>query len=328
MDGFINLLKPAGMTSHDAVSALRRILRMKKIGHTGTLDPMAAGVLVMCVGAGTKAAEYLEADSKSYRCELLLGVETDTGDIWGSIINENRNAAALVTENQVRNVLSSMKGIQQQYPPMYSAVRKNGRHLYEYARKGETVEVEPRTININDIRPVHIFHEPGRVIFDVDCSKGTYIRTVCTDIGKKLSCGAAMSCLVRTRSGKFFAEDSVTIEQLCARVSDAEGINIDDVLARRNDNPLTADMSDFIMPADSMLEGFGSIILNENESRKYVNGGKIALRNCEDVKRNSRQKGSKYENVYLVYDTENRFFGTALFDKNGKIFTVGKVFFR
>lgn len=328
MDGFINLLKPAGMTSHDAVSALRRILRMKKIGHTGTLDPMAAGVLVMCVGAGTKAAEYLEADDKSYRCELLLGIETDTGDIWGNIINENKNAAVSVTEDQVRNTLSSMKGIQQQYPPMYSAVRKNGRHLYEYARKGETVEVEPRTININDIRPVYIFHEPGRVIFDVDCSKGTYIRTVCTDVGEKLSCGAAMSCLVRTRSGRFFAEDSVTIEQLCERVSTAEGINIKDVLAKRNDAPLTADMSGFIMPADSMLEGFGSIILGKNESRKYVNGGKIALRNCEDVKRNSRQNSSKYGNVYLVYGPENRFFGTALYDKNRKIFTVGKVFFR
>ncbi len=230
MNGFINLLKPAGMTSHDVVSALRRILGIKKIGHTGTLDPMAAGVLPMCIGKATRAAEYLESDRKRYRCELLLGAASDTADVWGRVCLQGCGAAGRLTAQQVSDAILSLKGPQLQYPPMYSAVRKNGKHLYEYAREGITVEVEPRSIVIYDIYPVRIFHEPLRVIFDVECSKGTYIRTICREIGEILGCGAIMTFLVRTRSGAFDIADSVTLEEIIERIAQNEGLTAGQVI--------------------------------------------------------------------------------------------------
>ncbi len=328
MDGVINVLKPAGMTSHDVVSVFRRILGIRRIGHTGTLDPMAAGVLVLCVGAATKAVEYIEADDKAYRCEMILGTATDTGDIWGNVIGGDREAALAVTEEQAAGALNEAAGVKRQYPPMYSAVKKNGRRLYEYARKGETVEVEPRTVTIGSVRPVSVFHEPARVLFDVECSKGTYIRSVCMDIGERLGCGAAMSCLVRTRSGRLGIGGSVTIEEVIAHAASSEAVSADEILSKKRDKPLTADMSRFLIPVDEMLTGFGSVRLEDKECRSYVNGGRIALRSVRVERKNSMRDGAKYENMYLVYGPENRFYGTALYDKNKRIFTVGKVFFR
>jgi len=327
VDGFINFLKPAGMTSHDAVTAMRRILRMKKIGHTGTLDPMACGVLSICVGSATRAAEYLESDSKTYRCELVLGKVTDTGDIWGTFMGGDPAAAEQITKDQVLEVLRSMEGPQEQYPPMFSAVRKNGRRLYEYARNGEEVEIEPRQIEIYELRPLHIFHEPGRIMFDVSCSKGTYVRTICTDIGEKLGCGAAMSFLVRTSSGSFRIEDSVTMEEMLAAVTEAEGIPGQEILSVRHDEPLKADMSRFIRPADSMLSHFGSVKLDSAEHKKYVNGGKVAMRNAEITRENSVKAGERHSDIYLVYGPEG-FAGTAKLNRERRVFTADKVFVR
>lgn len=329
MDGFINLLKPAGMTSHDAVFALRRILRMKKIGHTGTLDPMAAGVLSMCIGNATRAAEYLEADDKTYRCELQLGITTDTGDIWGNCISEaDKTDIEKITAEMAKEAVESMKGEQYQLPPLYSAIRKNGKHLYEYARNGETVEIEPRKIIVKDIRPVSIFHEPGRIMFDVDCSKGTYVRSLCTDIGDRLGCGATMSFLVRTRSGSFRLEDAVTIEELTSYVSQTEGIPEEEIISVRRNEPLSSDMSRFVISVDQMLEGFGKIRLNSEEHRKYVNGGKIAARNAVVEMENSLAPDKKFSNLFRVYDESGRFSGTAAFNSESRIYTAGKVFFR
>lgn len=331
MDGFINLLKPAGMTSHDAVSALRRILCTKKIGHTGTLDPMAAGVLSMCVGAATRAAEYVECDEKAYRCELLLGTVTDTGDIWGSPVEPAGRARVPVediTADMVIEALRSMEGEQDQYPPMYSAIRKNGKHLYEYARNGEKVEIEPRRITVRRIEPVAVFHEPGRVIFDVECSKGTYIRSICTDIGEKLGCGAAMSFLVRTRSGSFRMNDSVTLEELAEHVSRHENISVEDIYAKRRDSAFDYDMSRFIVPIDERLEDFGVIALNEEEQAKYVNGGKLSPAKVTVKKENSLKSGKKYSDMYCVYGAAGQFLGTAVYDREKRNFKAGKVFFR
>ncbi|MBR5228541.1 MAG: tRNA pseudouridine(55) synthase TruB [Firmicutes bacterium] len=327
MDGFINFLKPAGMTSHDAVTAMRRILRMKKIGHTGTLDPMACGVLSVCVGSATRAAEYLESDSKAYRCELILGRITDTGDIWGETVGGDPEAAEKITEEQVREVLASMVGPQDQYPPKYSAIRINGRRLYEYARNGEEVEIEPRRIEVYELNPLHIFEEPGRIMFDVSCSKGTYVRTICTDIGEKLGCGATMSFLVRTASGSFRLDESVTMEEMLAVITEAEGIPGEEILSVRHDEPLKADMSRFIRPADSMLTHFGSVTLDEAEHKKYVNGGKVAMRNAEITRQNSMEPGSRHSDVFLVYGPEG-FAGTAKLNIENRVFTADKVFVR
>lgn len=331
MDGFINLLKPAGMTSHDAVSALRRILCTKKIGHTGTLDPMAAGVLSMCVGAATRAAEYVECDEKEYRCELLLGTVTDTGDIWGKAIEPACGARARaedITAEEVIGALRSMEGEQDQYPPKYSAIRKNGKHLYEYARNGEEVEIEPRRITVHAIEPVAVFHEPGRVLFDVKCSKGTYIRSICTDIGEKLGCGASMSFLVRTRSGSFGMNDAVTLEQIAEHVSRHEGISIEDIYARRRDSAFAYDMSMFIVPIDKRLESFGSIFLDEEEQGKYVNGGKLSPAKVTVKKENSLKSGEKYSDMFRVYGASGQFLGTAVYDREKRNFKASKVFFR
>lgn len=331
MDGFINLLKPAGMTSHDAVSALRRILCTKKIGHTGTLDPMAAGVLSMCVGAATRAAEYVECDEKEYRCELLLGKVTDTGDIWGTAVEHAggvRVPVSDITEDMVLEAIRTMEGEQDQYPPIYSAIRKNGKHLYEYARSGEDVEIEPRRITVYSIEPVSVFHEPGRVMFDVKCSKGTYVRSICTDIGEKLGCGAAMSFLVRTRSGSFSMEDAVTLEDIAEYVSENEGISVDDIYARRRSSSFDYDMSRFIVPVDRRLEDFGSIFLNEEEQGKYVNGGRLSPVKVTVKKENKLRSGEKYSDMFCVYGAAGQFLGTAVYDSEKRNFKAGKVFFR
>ncbi len=320
------------MTSHDAVSALRRILCTKKIGHTGTLDPMAAGVLSMCVGAATRAAEYVECDEKAYRCELILGISTDTGDIWGNVIQDDHSGKTVqaenITEEQVLDALASMKGAQDQYPPMYSAIRKNGKHLYEYARSGETVEIEPRRIIVHDVVPVSVFHEPGRVMFDVVCSKGTYVRSICTDIGEKLGCGASMSFLVRTKSGSFDIKDAVTLEEMAEHVARHEGIAAEDIYKNRRAALVNCDMNRFITPIEKRLDHFGDILLNLEEQKKYVNGGKLSQRNVAVRKENSLESEEQYSDMFCVYGEDNKFLGTAVYDRERKIYKAGKVFFR
>jgi len=212
MDGIINLLKPPGMTSADAVAWIRRVLKIKKAGHTGTLDPGVAGVLPLCVGQATKLAEYLTAQEKGYRAEITFGVVTDTQDAFGKVIQQSPSS---VSRKEFETVLQRFQGEILQLPPMFSAVRKQGKHLYEYARQGLTVERQPRKVTIADIRLVH--WEDGRfpkAIFDIRCSKGTYVRTLCHDIGETLGCGAHMSFLIRTSSGPFTIGHSWTLEEI------------------------------------------------------------------------------------------------------------------
>ncbi len=328
MDGYINLLKPAGMTSHDAVAACRRILRMKKIGHTGTLDPMACGVMCICAGKATRAAEYLESDRKSYRCELRLGITSDTGDIWGRISPGDMKRAESVTKQEILEALEKMKGRQLQYPPMYSAVKVNGRKLYEYARKGETAEVKPRPVTIYDIRPVRILEEPGTVVFDADCSKGTYIRTLCTDLGDTLGCGAAMSFLLRTSSGRFHIRDAVTFEEILGAVTEAEGRTAEEILEQRINDPLTADLSRFILPVDSMLDGFGALHLSEAGARRFVNGNEIRIGSVHITEPNTLENNNRFSDLFRVYGPENRFLGTARADRRKELVIADKVFYR
>jgi len=209
MNGVLNIYKPQEMTSHDVVAIVRKALNTKKVGHTGTLDPMATGVLPICVGRATKIVDFIQSDKKTYRTEITLGTSTDTEDCWGSVVETK---AVNVTDESFRAAILSFIGEIEQVPPMYSALKVNGKKLYELARQGKTVERKARLRTIYDIFDIEI--DGHKASFSVTCSKGTYIRTLCTDIGKQLDTLAHMSALERTSSGPFTTKDAITIDQV------------------------------------------------------------------------------------------------------------------
>jgi len=220
MDGIINVLKPVGMTSADIVRWVLRKTRARKAGHSGTLDPGAAGVLPIFLDKATKLVEYYVNQDKLYRAELTLGITTDTQDLYGQVLETK---TPNITEQDFQEVLSKYVGTIEQIPPMYSAVRKNGKHLYEYARKGLEVPREKRLVTINKLEIIEWKQaEFPRVIIDVACSKGTYIRTLCHDIGQELGCGAHMSFLLRLRSGKFTINSALTLEEIDQFISNGD----------------------------------------------------------------------------------------------------------
>jgi tRNA pseudouridine55 synthase len=260
MNGFVNLLKPAGMSSHDAVAFFRRISGERRVGHTGTLDPMAVGVLPLCVGKGTRVAEYLASDRKRYRCEMRLGIVTDTQDVWGRALSEADGAfAANVPARLLAETAARFVGPQLQTPPAYSAVKVKGKKLYEYARAGETVAVPAREIEIFSIEIRRVDAARGLVNFEAECSKGAYMRTLCHDMGAALGCGAAMSGLIRLSCGVFAIDDAHTIEALEAAFS--EGAAQEGVLT----------------PPDAPLRAFPALRLSAAASRAFVNGARLAL---------------------------------------------------
>lgn len=209
MNGIINIYKEAGYTSFDVVAKMRGILKERKIGHTGTLDPDATGVLPVCIGNGTKLVELFADHEKEYIAELRLGIATDTQDMTGEVI---KTSPVEVDEFQISEVIKSFVGEYMQIPPMYSAVKVNGKKLYELARAGKEVERKPRKVFFKEIEILSI--EIPIVKIRVSCSKGTYIRTLCNDIGEKLGCLATMKSLIRTRVGNFTLDDAVTLEKL------------------------------------------------------------------------------------------------------------------
>ena len=209
MDGIINVYKEKGYTSFDVVAKVRGIVGQRRVGHTGTLDPEAEGVLLVCVGSATKACELLTDKDKTYEAVMLLGVETDTQDLTGKIL---RQCKAEVSEEQVRDAVMSFLGTYDQVPPMYSALKVGGKRLYELARQGTVIERAPRPVTIYSIEIKEL--SLPRVRFFVTCSKGTYIRALCEDIGKKLGCGGCMESLRRVKVSDFSVEDSLTLEKL------------------------------------------------------------------------------------------------------------------
>lgn len=210
MNGVLNILKPTGMTSHDVVSSVRKILNIKKVGHAGTLDPNVSGVMVVCVGKGTKISEYLMNQDKEYVCELILGQNTDTQDSYGKVIEQRE--INNISEDIILKVLKDFKGKQLQTPPAYSAVKLNGKKLYEYARQNISVEKQPKEINIKHIELIK--YENNRVLMKVNCSKGTYMRTLCNDIGEKLGTLGYMGVLIRTETKGLHINNSVTLSDL------------------------------------------------------------------------------------------------------------------
>lgn len=212
INGIIVVHKEAGFTSHDVVAKMRGICGQKKIGHTGTLDPMATGVLPVCLGSATKLCDMLADKDKEYEAGLLLGVETDTQDVTGRILRER---AVEVREEEIRRCAASFVGEYLQVPPMYSALKVNGRKLYELARAGKEVERAARPVTIHGLEILDIALPV--VSMRVSCSKGTYIRTLCADMGERLGCGGTMKSLVRTRVGGFLSESAVTLGELQER---------------------------------------------------------------------------------------------------------------
>ena len=248
-DGIINVNKPAGWTSQDVCTKLRHVLHIRKTGHTGTLDPMATGVLPVCVGKATRIIEYYDRDSKSYHASMKLGVTTDTLDITGKVLETSGYQD--VSEKAVREAFKAYTGSVEQIPPKYSALKINGKRAYDLAREGKAFEISPRVITIYSNTITRMDLESGEIEFDVTCSKGTYIRTICDDIGRTLGCGAAMTALTRTSSGYFRIEDSHTIEEI-----------MEDKDPLRN----------MLIPADVTLEKLGKITLNDNRITAFLNG--------------------------------------------------------
>ncbi|MCL2377902.1 MAG: tRNA pseudouridine(55) synthase TruB [Defluviitaleaceae bacterium] len=263
MTGFFNVYKEAGYTSHDVVAIVRK-LTGAKAGHTGTLDPQAEGVLPVCIGRATKLADMITGQEKSYVAEVILGVTTDTGDMTGQ---ELSRSPVQFNEDAVCKAVEGFLGPQTQIPPMYSALKIGGKRLYELARKGQTVERKPRAVNISAIRVVEYRPENNSFVIDVTCSKGTYIRSLCMDIGEVLGTGAAMGSLLRTRSGAFYIDAAVRLSRIKEAVSDGSIsellLNVEDMLAfprafvqaegmtmAKNGNPVPlelVDMSDAVM---------------------------------------------------------------------------------
>ena len=254
MNGIINVYKEQGYTSHDVVAKLRGILHMKKIGHTGTLDPDAVGVLPVCIGRATKLCGMITDWGKAYEAVMLLGTRTDTQDVSGTVLEQKE---VNVTEVQIMDTINSFVGEYDQIPPMYSALKHNGKKLYELARQGIEVERKARRINISSIHvnELNLEDKVKTVTFTVECSKGTYIRTLCEDIGNKLGCGACMQSLKRTRVGLFGTDTSYTLSQLQEL---ADNSKIEDVI-------IAVDNMFPDYPKVTVCEGFDKLLYNGNK---------------------------------------------------------------
>lgn len=257
--GIIPLLKPPGFTSHDCVGKLRKLLHIKRIGHTGTLDPSVTGVLPLCIGQATRVVEYLQDLPKEYVGTMVLGKSTNTEDADGEIIEE-KPVESEISEEAIQQMLGSFIGTIEQIPPMFSAVKVKGVRLHELARKGEEIERSPRKIKIYELEPLSMSlkQEYPEVTFRVKCSKGTYIRTLCVDMGKKLGYPAHMKGLQRTASGPFKLKDCYTFEQ------------IEEYIQQNR-------FQEILKPIDLALQEYPSWIVSESEVQDVYNGKRIGL---------------------------------------------------
>ncbi|EOS69149.1 tRNA pseudouridine(55) synthase [Lachnospiraceae bacterium MD308] len=296
--GVMNVHKEKGYTSHDVVAKLRRITGQKKIGHTGTLDPDATGVLPVCLGKGTKLCGLLTDEDKTYETVLLLGKVTDTQDISGRVLSEK--SVDFLTAEDAETAVFSFLGEYGQMPPMYSALKVNGKKLYELARNGQTVERKIRRVNIADIKILEI--NLPRVRMAVTCSKGTYIRTLCHDIGEKLGCGGCMEELTRTRVGRFAIEDSRTLEEIEHHI-------------------LEGKTAELIVPVDEMFDGTVRGSVADAWESAARNGGSLPKDavTCQKVVLDK-------ERVRL-YDREGRFIALYRWREETGEYGLEKMFF-
>ena len=288
MNGILNVDKPVGWTSHDVVAKLRGALKIKRIGHGGTLDPMATGVLPVFVGSATRTAEFCENAEKEYIAGLRLGIVTDTQDITGRILSE---IDVSVSTYELSDILKSFIGAQKQTPPMYSAIKQNGKKLYELARSGVEVPRQPRDIFISAIE---LLDSGGCEFFiRVACSKGTYIRTLCHDIGASLGCGGTMSSLRRTKAGVFTIDIAQTLDVILAAAS-------------------SGSIHNHMLPVDSIFSEYPAKTLSADETRKFRSGAASRPGNCPDGK-------------YRFYGPDNEFL--LLGSVTNEVISVTKRFF-
>lgn len=320
-EGILNINKPQNMTSHDVVSVVRRTLGIRKAGHTGTLDPMAEGVLPVCIGRSTRIMEYLDMDLKAYRCTMVLGIETDTQDIWGQV---TARKPVCVTEDQIRAAFAAFDGYLDQKPPMYSALKVNGKRLYEYAREGRTVEVKTRKVFLKDLCVERIETAAAgslaglpQITFSVTCSKGTYIRTICQDAGLALGTCGTMTGLQRTASGVFDLETAVTLEQLAAMTEE--------------------ERQESMIPTWKPLGSFGKVVCEEEAALRFAAGWHLPLEECR-VERRPRYADTPFvlpvredfRRAYCVFGIlggREVFMGVACWNDQYKKLVADKVFF-
>jgi len=256
MDGVINVLKPPGMTSSDVVVYLRRLLKIKKVGHTGTLDPGAAGVLPVCIGKATRLVSLMTEEDKAYRCEMVLGAETDTLDSYGRVISISDEYPSF---EDIQRAFEEFRGPLKQLPPMYSAIKYKGKKLYEYARQGQQLDTSGLAREVTIYRNTILkYQPPNRVLFEVECSKGTYIRSLCRDIGRRLSCGAYMGFLLRYRTGRYTIDDSRTLDEI-------------------EEHLLNGQLDKIIIPMDQAVEGFERVDVPSMHYKSLINGNPVKL---------------------------------------------------
>ena len=296
-NGLINVYKEPGFTSLDAVAVLRGILKQKKIGHTGTLDPAAEGVLMVCLGNATKLCSFLEDKDKEYECKMLLGTTTDTEDTTGKVLSE-KNVDC--TEEEIIKEINSFVGDIKQIPPMYSALKKDGKKLYELARAGIEIEREARDIKIYgiDIKEIAIPY----VTFTVKCSKGTYIRSLCRDIGEKLGCGGCMEHLKRTAVSFFEEKDSLKLSQI-------------EELAK------AGRIDDFILKTEEVFKDLDSLYVLPESKRIIDNGNPLLIDNVKEL--SAEPEDGK---MFKVYNAEGDFSAVYAFDKEKNYFRPYKMF--
>ncbi len=305
--GVINVYKEPGFTSHDVVAKLRGILKQKKIGHTGTLDPAACGVLPVCLGQGTRIADMLTEKKKTYEAVLLLGQETDTQDTTGEVL---ARCPVNVSEEEVRRTAASFIGSQKQVPPMYSALKVEGKKLYELARAGKEVERPARNIQIDELTMNWI--KLPRVGMTVTCSKGTYIRTLCYDLGKALGCGGCMEKLTRTRVERFLIQDSLTLSQ---------------IETLRDENRV----EEIILPIEAMFDG-PRAIANEAGNKKLINGNPVAAEDFAFILREDGQaeplapEALPKTGLVRVYSADRKFLGLYEYEERRRFWKPKKMF--
>lgn len=298
INGIMNIYKEAGYTSHDVVAKLRGIVRQKKIGHTGTLDPDAVGVLPVCFGSATKLCDMMTDKSKEYEALMRLGVTTDTQDMSGKILTEHE---VNVSVSELESVIMGFVGGYEQIPPMYSALKVNGKKLYELAREGREVERQPRHVDISYIQILEI--DLPEVRFAVGCSKGTYIRTLCADIGEKLGCGAAMAALKRTRVGSFRIEDSIRLSKV-------------EELMR------LGTYGDYVTAPDSIFLEYEGAAVKPEAEKALLNGNKLDLRQLDFDSRTFFVDGE----LLRVYNGKREFRAVYTFVENESVFKPFKMF--
>ncbi|PBI21619.1 tRNA pseudouridine(55) synthase TruB [Clostridioides difficile] len=294
MNKIISILKPTGMTSHDVVSRVRKILNIKKVGHTGTLDRDASGVLPICIGKATKVCEVILNKDKSYICELTLGISTDTYDASGEILKKVDDFK--FSNEEIKRAFDTQRGEINQLPPIYSALKVNGKRMCDLVRSGRQSEItlKTRRVNIKNIKILSI--KGNKVMYYVECSKGTYVRSICHDIGEYLGCGAHMSFLNRTSSGKFDLDNTITLEEL--------------ELFYENKT-----LDKYLYDIDYVLDSFNYVVLNSNAIKYYSNGGSI------DDKRFLKNNFNKDDEFVRVYSTDN-FLGLGKLSKHNNIISV------